>query len=270
MLEPPASLVARTLSSRPMGCFARRGCIYRPPTAPPSSPIVVLGPGLPGVRRTRPDGFAAHLAGSGFCALVFDYRGFGDSEGEPRQMVRIRAQLADWHAACERPGRSRAVEGAAPARIGCEVGRSRVATSCGWRGRPGCRRRCVNSAAVQRHLVVPGHSSGALAAAPTRPCRSRRQGSTSPPATAPIRACSRPAGPARRPDHSARRCRLSPHLTSRLGRPRGRAVALGLLAYRPGRVTSRTRCPVFVAVGDQDEITPPGPAVRHVGPGPEP
>ncbi|MFX5701388.1 alpha/beta hydrolase, partial [Acinetobacter baumannii] len=31
--------------------------------------------------------------------LVFDYRYFGDSEGQPRQLLDIKSQLEDWKAA---------------------------------------------------------------------------------------------------------------------------------------------------------------------------
>src|ERR1700737_4146534 len=36
---------------------------------------------------------------AGLAALVFDYRHFGASEGEPRQLLDIKLQLADWTAA---------------------------------------------------------------------------------------------------------------------------------------------------------------------------
>ena len=34
-------------------------------------------------------------------SLVFDYRNFGDSEGQPRQLLDIGMQLADWAAAVD-------------------------------------------------------------------------------------------------------------------------------------------------------------------------
>ena len=44
----------------------------------------------------------------GFAVLAFDYRCFGESGGRPRQVARIRDQLADWQAAlacaASRPG----------------------------------------------------------------------------------------------------------------------------------------------------------------------
>src|SRR5215510_7615223 len=46
-------------------------------------PVIVMAHGLTGTRRDRLGAFAARFAASGIAALVFDYRGFGDSTGEP-------------------------------------------------------------------------------------------------------------------------------------------------------------------------------------------
>ena len=46
--------------------------------------------------------------------LLFDYRHFGASSGEPRQLVDIRRQLADWRAAI---GFARGLEGVDPRRV---------------------------------------------------------------------------------------------------------------------------------------------------------
>ncbi len=45
------------------------------------------------------DAYGETFAEAGYHALVFDYRHFGDSEGEPRQILDIRKQHEDWHAA---------------------------------------------------------------------------------------------------------------------------------------------------------------------------
>jgi uncharacterized protein len=46
-------------------------------------PIIVMAHGLTGTRRDRLGAFAERFAAAGIAALVFDYRGFGDSTGEP-------------------------------------------------------------------------------------------------------------------------------------------------------------------------------------------
>ncbi len=43
--------------------------------------------------------YAQGFSKAGFHALVFDYRYFGLSEGNPRQFISVPAQRADWHAA---------------------------------------------------------------------------------------------------------------------------------------------------------------------------
>ena len=62
------------------------------------SPAIVMAHGLSGTRRDRLGPFAERFARAGITALVFDHRGFGDSEGEP-DLFEPRRQLEDWAAA---------------------------------------------------------------------------------------------------------------------------------------------------------------------------
>src|SRR5438270_10283107 len=52
-------------------------------------PCVVMAHGWSGVREQRLDAYAERFARAGFTALLFDYRHFGASEGEPRQLLDI-------------------------------------------------------------------------------------------------------------------------------------------------------------------------------------
>src|SRR3954469_14887242 len=61
-------------------------------------PVVVMAHGLTGTRRDRLGAFAERFAAAGIAALVFDYRGFGDSTGEP-DIFEPPRQLEDWRAA---------------------------------------------------------------------------------------------------------------------------------------------------------------------------
>ncbi|MBO0717660.1 MAG: alpha/beta fold hydrolase, partial [Rhizobiales bacterium] len=61
-------------------------------------PIIVMAHGLTGTRRDRLGAFAERFAAAGIAALVFDYRGFGDSTGEP-DLFEPSRQLDDWRAA---------------------------------------------------------------------------------------------------------------------------------------------------------------------------
>jgi len=76
-----------------------RGWHYRP-TAPRGT-VVVMAHGLGGTRDAGLEPFAARFADEGHDVLLFDYRHFGASGGEPRQLLSIGRQLADWGAAVD-------------------------------------------------------------------------------------------------------------------------------------------------------------------------
>lgn len=64
-------------------------------------PMVVMAHGLSMTRDGGLQPFAEAFAAAGFGVLVFDYRHFGDSGGEPRELVSVTRQLQDWRAAVE-------------------------------------------------------------------------------------------------------------------------------------------------------------------------
>ena len=64
-------------------------------------PCIVMGHGLGGTKDCGLDKYAARFQRAGFAVLAFDYRFFGESGGEPRQLVRIPYQLEDWAGAIE-------------------------------------------------------------------------------------------------------------------------------------------------------------------------
>ena len=72
--------------------------LYSATTDEGARPIVVMAHGLTGTRRDRLGAFAERFAAAGIAALVFDYRGFGDSTGEP-DLYEPSRQLDDWRAA---------------------------------------------------------------------------------------------------------------------------------------------------------------------------
>lgn len=62
-------------------------------------PVVVMAHGFAAVKWMCLDDYAARFAAAGYGCLVFDYRFFGDSDGTPRELIDIDAQLDDWRAA---------------------------------------------------------------------------------------------------------------------------------------------------------------------------
>jgi len=62
-------------------------------------PVVIMAHGLGAERAFRLPAFAARFAAAGIAAYVFYYRNFGDSDGEPRNLISPRRHIADWLAA---------------------------------------------------------------------------------------------------------------------------------------------------------------------------
>ena len=73
--------------------------LFRPVDAIAPLPCVVMAHGFSAVREQRLDAYAERFTQAGMAVLLFDYRHFGASDGAPRQLLSIRRQLQDWHAA---------------------------------------------------------------------------------------------------------------------------------------------------------------------------
>ncbi len=105
---PQAPLVTRTASAyaRSMRTdieFASegvtcRGWLYVPDrsTVDTRVPAIVMAHGFSAVKEMRLDRFAEAFAAAGLASVVFDYRGLGASDGEPRQDLDPQAQLRDY------------------------------------------------------------------------------------------------------------------------------------------------------------------------------
>ncbi len=82
----------------PSGNVNCHAWLYTPKSEGPA-PVIVMGHGLGGVKEMRLDAYAEKFCTAGYACLVFDYRNFGASDGEPRQLLDIDLQLEDWAAA---------------------------------------------------------------------------------------------------------------------------------------------------------------------------
>jgi len=101
--------MAKINSSQRATSFQREDVHFKPqqgccrawffkPKSPPKNPrpCIVLAHGLGGTRDTGLEPYASRFAEAGYAVLLFDYRHFGASDGEPRQLLSIRRQLQDW------------------------------------------------------------------------------------------------------------------------------------------------------------------------------
>ena len=91
--------IRETDVSLPSGSDLCGAWLFVPEGARGPAPCIVMGHGFGLTRRCRLRDFAVPFAEAGYAVLVFDYRGFGDSGGAPRQLVSFRKQLEDWRAA---------------------------------------------------------------------------------------------------------------------------------------------------------------------------
>lgn len=68
-------------------------------SGPQGRPVVVMGHGFGGTKDSGLQPFAENFQAAGLDVLAFDYRGFGASEGGPRQQISIERQVRDYQAA---------------------------------------------------------------------------------------------------------------------------------------------------------------------------
>lgn len=220
---------------------------------------VVMAHGFGGTRDTGLLDFANGFAGAGFDVLVFDYRGFGASAGEPRQRVSSRDQRADYHAAI---AAARALPGVDPERIvlwGTSYSGGHVVPVAAVDGRvaavisltPAMDGAAALGAIARRHptklaaLTVHGLRDAARAAVRFPPHRLPIVGM--PGSTAMITAPGALTG------------YLALAGPTWLNSVCARA-ALTVAFNRPGRWASRLRCPILIQVGDRDAVAPPAAA----------
>ena len=88
---------------------------YPPAQGGAKAPCVILSHGFGGLRAHSLPTFAEHFAAAGFACLLYDHRGFGDSEGTPRLEADPFVQMHDMRDVVTYAGMLEQVD---PARIG--------------------------------------------------------------------------------------------------------------------------------------------------------
>jgi uncharacterized protein len=218
---------------------------------------VIMTGGFAVTKEPGTDLFAQRFHEAGFAVLAFDYRRLGDSSGQPRQVVRIRDQLADWQAAI---GFAATLPGVDPARLAVWS----FSVPGGYVFRLAARDPRL-AAAIAQTPNADGPAAVRNAARYQKPLAMLRLAGRS--------ALDAVGGLARRP----------PRLVPLVGEPgtvallatpdsldTGRALNPGnkypdwqqavaarstirLGFYRPGRYAAQARCPLLVLVCDQDQ-----------------
>ncbi|NDZ17685.1 alpha/beta hydrolase [Variovorax sp. WS11] len=219
-------------------------------------PVVVLGHGLGAIREMRLDAFSERFAAAGIATLAFTYRYFGDSGGEPRQLMSVKRQLADWEAALAFVKRRADVDGSRLAVWGSSFGGGHAITVAS--------RHPELRAAVSQCPFTDGLASaaalglkGSLKVTPVvlRDFAAKLLGR--PPVMVPITAA--PGQPALMNAHDALPgyLALMPKGMSFVNYVAARVIP-EIGTYRPGLSAARVKCPILFCVSNSDTVTPPG------------
>lgn len=253
--EPAWTSAATTFRSGGVACAAT---VYRPRPAPAPAPVVVMGHGFGGIRALRLPAYAERFAAAGYVVVTFDYRGFGDSAGEPRQVLDIPMQHQDWTAALDF---ARSLDGVDPDRVvawGTSFGGGHVLTLAG--------KGAALAAVIAQvpHVSGPAavRATGLRAAARLAPyamrdlVRSVRGGTP-----VYIQSAGLPgeAAAMTTPDAVPGLERLSADSGLVRGEHRedvAARIALRIGTYSPRRWASSIGCPVLVQIAEHDAITP--------------
>jgi pimeloyl-ACP methyl ester carboxylesterase len=216
--------------------------------------------GFAGTRCDSVAPYAERFAEAGIAALLFDYRHFGDSEGEPRQLLDHALQQEDYRAAI------------AFARSRPEVDPSRIAVwGTSFSGAhaihlaahdPSLAAAIAQTPMVDGRVQILRFPSKARLQATGRALRDELAAFRGrPPVTMPVRG---------RPGDVAALTSPSSYdgyagLVGEGSKWRDDVAARVMLHvgwYRPIADAARVSCPLLVSVGDRDDLTPPEPAVR--------
>lgn len=236
--------------------------LYRPErSAAERVPIIVMAHGLGGTKAMHLDAYARRFSSAGYPCLVFDYRHFGDSAGEPRQLLSVPKQLADWTAAI---AHARSLPGVDPDRVvvwGTSFGGGHALTMATRDHRLAAAiAQCPFTDGVASTLAVKPLTSARVTFAAVRDLIGAARGAD--PRYLPSAAA--PGTPAfmSAPDALPGITALGAeddHFDNRITA----RSAFDVLFYAPGRHTADIRCPVYVALCDPDTVAPNGIARRQ-------
>lgn len=226
-----------------------------------SHPLIILAHGLGGVRIMRLGAFAQRFAQQGYACLVFDYRHFGDSEGQPRQVLDIKKQLEDWQSAIDYAHTLPEIDLRKIVLWGTSFGGGHVLAAAAKDPRV---------AAVISQCPFTNGLSSSLAVDPltsmkilVRSVEDRiRALLNAKPVMVPIAAKPGETGLMTSPDSYSGYTRLQPPGNEPPNFVAAR-FALDIIRYYPGRQAKNIKAPVLFCLCEPDSVAPSGPALKY-------
>ncbi len=241
------------------GCAA---WLYRPQAAEPV-PLLVMAHGFSAVREQRLDAYAERFHAAGLGVLLFDYRHFGASPGQPRQLLDIRRQREDYRAAI---AHARSLEWADPERIalfGSSFSGGHVISVGAADARIAAIVAQCPFTDGMASLPKLGARNIALATAAGVRDRARALAGRSPhyiPAVGPPGTLAVMSTPDAQPGFAG----ITPPGSTWENRVTAR-VALTIGLDRPGRTAARLTAPILFCVCEHDTITPAAQTLKYAG-----
>ncbi|MDV6011308.1 alpha/beta fold hydrolase [Haloechinothrix sp. LS1_15] len=233
--------------------------LYRPDGSG-EHPVVVAAHGFTGTRELALDAYAERFAEAGFGVLLFDYRSFGASAGEPRQLLDIGNQLDDWREAI---AAARALDWADPERValfGSSFSGGHVVTLAAEDRRiAAIVAQCPFSDGLATLRATPVRHGLRMSGHALRDQLAALFGGS--PHYVPAVADPGEPGMMTTPDAKAGMEALVPAQTTWRNQVAAR-IALRLPLYRPGRDAAKVACPALWCVTDHDTLCPAENTVR--------
>lgn len=233
-------------------------------------PIIVMAHGLGAIKALRLGAFAERFQAAGYACLVFDYRHFGDSEGEPRELLSISRQREDWRAAV---AYARTLPEVDPERVvlwGTSfAGGHAIATAAADHSIAAAVAQCPFTDGLASARQISPLGSARLAVAATKDHLARAVGR--PPVRVKVAAHPGEVGLMDAPDVIGGVIGLleASGLTEAEYRNDVPArVALEIPRDAPGRRASQVRCPILFCVCDTDTVAPAKATLRHAAKAP--
>jgi dienelactone hydrolase len=210
---------------------------------------VVLGHGLSAVHDQRLTAYAERFAAAGLAALVFDYRRFGASGGEPRQLFEIRTQLEDWRIAIEH---ARGLPGIEKIGLfGSSFGGGHAITLAASEAVQAVVAQCPMTDGVKASLLAPKRTAAKLTKLALQDVGGARFGR----APKLVKAAGAPGEVAlmSAPDTLPGFASITPPDSVWVNAISARA-GLEILRYRPGTKAGQIACPILVCICDHDSL----------------
>ena len=259
-MAPPRLDIRIPSHGEQLAAYLYRPDTYLPNTAAEPVPCVVMAHGF---SATRDDGlppYAEAFQRAGFAVILFDYRHFGASTGQPRQLLDINRQQQDYRAVIDWARRS---DGIDPDRIvlwGSSFSGGHVLAVAATDPRIAAvisQAPFTDSIAVMRQLPLSNLLRGSAAAVADRVGAMLGRAPRNIPAVGP------PGTFAIMTEADAQQGFEAIVNPNTLWRNEVAArIMLDIAGYRPVRYASRLTMPVLFCVCDADTTTPPGPSVQ--------